>query len=233
MSSSFHITILTCFPQMFPGSLQYSIAGLALKHGLWSYDILNIKDFGITKHKNIDDTPYGGGNGMVMRPDVLGEALDHAIKNSGSSDIYYMSPRGSLLKQADLPAIVEKKNIIILCGRFEGVDERVIDEYNIQEISIGDYILSGGEPAAMILIDACVRLIPGVLSNPDTLFEESFSRFEVINGMLEYPLYTKPANWRNRLVPDVLLSGDHAKIRKWKIEESLKITKQRRPDLLV
>lgn len=224
----FHVTILSLFPEMFPGTLQYSLAGQGLTKGLWSYEVINIRDFGISKHKNVDDEPYGGGNGLVMRPDVIGEALDSILKEN-RADIYYMSPRGKPLNQRLVKQIVEKKNIIILCGRFEGIDERLIEEYNAIEISLGDFVLSGGEVAAMAMLDACIRLIPGVLANQDTLVEESFSDAD---GLLEYPLYTRPAKWRNRCVPEVLLSGNHQKIREWRHEQSQKITEQRRPDLL-
>jgi tRNA (guanine37-N1)-methyltransferase len=231
--SIFHVAIITAFPQIFPGSLQYSIAGQALNNNIWSYDLINIRDFGTGRHKNIDDAPFGGGNGMVMRPDVLGQAIDYALEKTPGSDIYYMSPRGKSLKQADLLEIKDKNSIIILCGRFEGVDERVIDEYNIQEISIGDFVVSGGELPAMILLDGCIRLLPGVLQNQDTLAEEYFNYYDNIGTLLEYPLYTRPSFWKDRSVPDVLLSGDHGKIRDWRLEEAKKITLKRRPDLLL
>lgn len=224
----FHATILSLFPEMFPGTLQYSLAGQALAKGLWSYDTINIRDFGISKHRNVDDEPYGGGNGLVMRPDVVGRALDSAIKKN-KADIYYMSPRGKPLTQGLVRQIAEKGSIIILCGRFEGIDERLIEEYNATEISLGDFVLSGGEIAAMAVLDACIRLIPGVLANQSTLVEESFS---CIDGLLEYPLYTRPAQWNDRLVPEVLLSGNHQKIKEWRAEQSQKITAERRPDLL-
>ncbi len=229
---NFHATILTIFPEMFPGPLGFSLAGKGLKKNLWSLDVINIRDFGRTKHKNVDDEAYGGGNGLIMRPDVLGSALDKALDTHPGSIIYYPSPRGVPLTQDLSKQIALEKNVIILCGRFEGIDERVIDEYNVQQISVGDYVLSGGEVAAMTILDSVVRLLPGVLANQDTLKEESF---EVeIDGLklIEHPLYTKPSVWKRRKVPEVLLSGNHAEIEKWKRSESLTITKSRQEILL-
>ena len=228
----FHVTILTIFPEMFPGPLGLSLAGKALKSGCWSLDVINIRDFGRTKHKNVDDTAYGGGNGLIMRPDVLGSALDRALDLYPGAKIYYPSPRGEILTQTMSKKIALEQNIIILCGRFEGIDERVIDEYNVEQISVGDYILSGGEVATITILDSVIRLIPGVLANQDTLKEESFE--EEVDGLklIEHPLYTKPAEWRGRRIPEILLSGNHAKIKKWKKEESLKTTKARLEDLL-
>ena len=232
-SDNFHVTILTIFPEMFPSALGYSLAGQALKKNLWSYEIINIRDFGVTRHHNVDDEPYGGGNGLVMRADVLSGALDKALSKTPNADIYYMSPRGIPLKQSLVREIARSKNIIILCGRFEGIDERVIEEYNVTEISLGDFVLSGGEVAAVALLDACIRLIPGVLANQSTLIEESFSEIESNGLLLEYPLYTRPAIWRERCVPEVLLSGNHQDIKEWKKAEAVKITATRRPDLLL
>ena len=229
---NFHATILTIFPEMFPGPLGFSLAGKGLKKNLWSLDVINIRDFGRTKHKNVDDEAYGGGNGLIMRPDVLGFALDKALDIHPGATVYYPSPRGRPLTQDLSKQIAFEKNVIILCGRFEGIDERVIDEYNVQQISVGDYILSGGEVAAMTILDSVVRLLPGVLANQDTLKEESF---EVeINGLklIEHPLYTKPSVWKRRKVPEVLLSGNHVEIEKWKRNESLTITKVRQKVLL-
>jgi tRNA (guanine37-N1)-methyltransferase len=230
--SAFHVTILTIFPEMFPGSLGYSLAGRALAKNIWSYSIINIRDFGITKHKNVDDEACGGGNGLIMRPDVLGAALDKALELNPGSKIYYLSPRGKPVNQGDIKRISTEKNIIILCGRFEGIDERIIDEYNAQQISVGDYILSGGEVAALTVLDSVIRLLPGVLANSETLKEESFEKNDEGNMLLEYPLYTKPAIWRGRKVPEVLLSGNARAIQQWKKEQSLKVTKELRPDLL-
>ncbi len=229
-SDIFHVSLLSIFPEMFPGTLQYSLAGQALESNIWSYSTINIRDFGRTKHQNVDDEPYGGGNGLVMRPDVLGEALDFALNSSPLAKIYYMSPRGKPITQKLCKEISQAKDIIIVCGRFEGIDERVIQEYNATEISLGDFVLSGGEIAAIALLDACIRLLPGVLVNQSTLADESFAGDEEL--LLEYPLYTRPSNWRGRLVPEVLLSGNHAKIEKWQKAESIRITKERRPDLL-
>ena len=230
--TNFHATILTIFPEMFPGPLGHSLAGKALKEKKWSLETINIRDFGRTKHKNIDDQACGGGNGLIMRPDVLGPALDKALDINKNAKIYYPSPRGLALNQNLSKQIAHEENIIILCGRFEGIDERIIDEYNIQQISVGEYVLSGGEVAAMTILDSVVRLLPGVLANQKTLKEESF---EIeIDGikLIEHPLYTKPAIWRGRAVPEVLLSGDHAKIAEWKKKESLRITKARLNNLL-
>jgi tRNA (guanine37-N1)-methyltransferase len=227
----FSATILSIFPEMFPGTLGYSLAGQALRAGICSLNVIDIKKFGRTKHFNVDDEQYGGGSGLVMRPDVLGAAIDKAINISGSKKIYYLSPRGKPFTQRLAEEIVQQKNIIILCGRFEGIDERIIDEYNAEEISMGDFVLSGGEPAAIMLLDACIRLVPGVLANKETLLEESFCSEGALNGLLEYPLYTRPAEWKGKKVPDILVSGDHAKIEKWRIEQAKEITKSRRPDL--
>jgi len=231
MPYNFAATILSIFPEMFPGPLGYSIAGQALKSGVWSLNVIDIKKFGRTKHFNVDDEQYGGGNSLVMRPDVLGGAIDEAIATAGSKTIYYLSPRGKPFTQRVAYDMVQEKNIIILCGRFEGIDERIIDEYNAVEISMGDFILSGGEPAAIALLDACVRLVPGVLTNQNTLLEESFCDGGPLKGLLEYPLYTRPPKWKNRSVPEILLSGDHAKIRKWRLNHAEAVTKLKRPDL--
>lgn len=232
-SNIFHATILSIFPEMFPGCLQYSLAGQALEKKLWSYNVINIRDFGRTKHKNVDDSPYGGGNGLVMRPDVLSESIDYALSLTPNAEIYYMSPRGKLLNQRLVQDITRSSEIIILCGRFEGIDERVIEEYNVSEISLGDFILSGGEVAAIALLDSCIRMLPGVLSNQSTLEEESFSdRYGDGGLLLEYPLYTRPAIWRERAVPDVLLSGNHKVIEEWKMQQSINITAKKRPDLM-
>lgn len=248
--SLLHATILTIFPEMFPGSLQYSLAGQALQKNIWSYEVINIRDFGLTKHKNVDDEPYGGGSGLIMRADVLGAALDHALLANPGSRIFYPSPRGQVLTQKFAREIIKAEiieteilasaisdkainnNIIILCGRFEGIDERIIEEYNITEISIGDYILSGGEVAALTILDCLIRLLPNVLVNNATLQSESFEEQGEFAGLLECPLYTRPAKWRERQVPDILLSGHHKMIQNWKIQQSVAITKQRRPDLL-
>ncbi|MCP5369087.1 MAG: tRNA (guanosine(37)-N1)-methyltransferase TrmD [Rickettsiaceae bacterium] len=223
----FKVTCLTIFPEMLPGPLGYSLAGKALKNGIWNLEIVNIRDFGITRHQNVDDIAYGGGHGLIMRPDVLGNALDHTIKLNPDAKIYYPSPRGKLFDQANAKALSKQNNIIIICGRFEGIDERIIEEYNVEQISVGNYVLSGGEVATITILDSVIRLLPGVLSNQETLFEESFEK--TIDGLnlLEHPLYTKPAMWRGRKVPEVLLSGNHQLIEDWKMEKSIEITKLR------
>ncbi len=231
MASNFHATILTLFPEIFPGSLGLSLAGKALRGNIWSYDTINIRDFGVGKHKKVDNLPCGGGNGLVMRPDVAGSALDYAIKRRPNSHVYYPSPRGIPFNQQLAREILTKKEIIILCGRFEGIDERVIEEYNATEISVGDYILSGGEIAALAVLDCIIRLIPGVLVNSETLKEESFEVREN-EILLEHPLYTKPIKWRKREVPEILLSGNHREIDKWKKKQAIEITERVRPDLL-
>jgi tRNA (guanine37-N1)-methyltransferase len=229
--TNFHATILTIFPDMFPGALCMSLAGKALRNKIWSFDTINIRDFGLTKHKNVDDTAYGGGNGLIMRPDVLSAAIEYSFTKNVTKKIYYPSPRGKPYNQEVAQQILTEKNIIILCGRFEGIDERIIEEYNPELISIGDFILSGGEIAAYTILDSVIRLIPGVLDNPDTIKEESFEEHGE-GKLLEYPLYTKPNIWRDKKVPEILLSGHHDKIAKWKKEQSLRLTRLYRPDLL-
>ena len=219
-----NVTVLTIFPEVFPGFLGYSLTGRALEKGLWSLKAVNIRDYAFDKHGSVDDTPCGGGAGMIMRPDVLGEAIEH---NHKKGKIIYMSPKGKPLTQKKVHELSKEENITILCGRFEGIDERVIEEYDIEEISIGDYILTGGEQAAMILLDAVVRLLDGVLGNAESIQNESFE-----NSLLEYPQYTRPIEWKGRKVPEILLSGHHENIAKWQIEQAKKITKERRPDLL-
>lgn len=229
--SLLHASILTIFPEMFPGPLQYSLAGQALKKGIWSYDLINIRNFGLTKHHKVDDEPYGGGSGLIMRPDVIGNCIEHVL-GSQKTKIYYPSPRGELFTQVKAHEIIKEQQIIILCGRFEGIDERIFEEYNIIEISIGDYILSGGELAALTILDCLIRLLPNVLVNKDTLQSESFEQDGEFAGLLEAPLYTRPVEWKEKKVPSVLLSGNHQLIKHWKKQQSLEITKKRRPDLL-
>ncbi len=221
---SFHINLLTLFPDMFPGYLGQSLAGRALERGDWSLKTVQIRDFGEGKHQTVDDTPFGGGAGMVMRADVIEKAL-LSVQNPGRK--IYMSPRGKVLDQALVKELAATPALTILCGRYEGVDQRVLDAHGFEEISIGDYVLSGGEVAALTMMDACIRLLPGVMGNETTPDEESFS-----NGLLEYPHYTRPAMWNGMSVPEILTSGNHAEIAKWKHARSLEITKTRRPDLL-
>jgi tRNA (guanine37-N1)-methyltransferase len=232
--SNFHATILTLFPEMFPGPLGYSLAGKALHSGLWSYEIINIRDFGIGRHKQVDDEPYGGGDGLVMRADVISSAVEEALSRRPESKIYYMSPRGSPLEQSKLQEMVtaNSREIIIICGRYAGIDERVIHHYNISQISLGDYILSGGEIAAMALIDGCVRLLEGVVSTSESVYEDSFTYAKNNDiGLLEYPQYSRPGVWNGYEVPELLLSGDHKAIENWRLEKAEQITKETRPDI--
>ncbi len=226
----FSTIVLTLFPEMFPGPLGHSLAGTALKKGLWNLKTLQIRDYATDKHKTVDDTPYGGGSGMVMRPDILDTAITDAKSQMPDAQLIYFTPRGAPLTQK-LVQDLSQKNLILLCGRFEGVDERVLEIHKPLEISIGDYVLSGGEIAAFVLLDACVRLLPGVMGSKDSLSEESFSENNDFAGLLEYPHYTKPPIWNGNAVPDVLLSGNHANIKKWRLLQSENLTKALRPDL--
>lgn len=215
-------TVHTLFPAMFPGPLGQSLAGRALEAGLWTLDVLDIREAGTGRHRMVDDTPFGGGAGMVMRPDVL----DTAIGPEDGRPIFYLSPRGEPLAQNRVRALAAGPGVRLVCGRYEGVDQRVLDARAMEEISVGDYVLSGGELPALVLLDACVRLLPGVMGTEASAAEESFSA-----GLLEYPHYTRPSVWRGNAVPDVLLSGHHAAIAAWRREQSEQITKARRPDL--
>ena len=220
--------IITLFPGAFPGVLGESLTGRALKDRLWQLETIDLRPFGIGKHRNVDDTPAGGGAGMVLRADVVGPAIEEAQKGvTGNWPIVYLSPRGKPFTQAVAREWSAADGVTLLCGRFEGVDERVLEHYNVQEISLGDFVLTGGEIAAQAMIDATVRLIPGVLGNEASTEEESHS-----NGLLEHPQYTKPAEWLGRPIPDVLMSGNHGKIEEWRREMSEKITQERRPDML-
>ncbi|PZQ43803.1 MAG: tRNA (guanosine(37)-N1)-methyltransferase TrmD [Micavibrio aeruginosavorus] len=227
-----HVNLLTLFPEMFPGFLGHSLAGRALERGDWSFNAVQIRDFATDKHQTVDDTPFGGGAGMVMRADVIERAL-LSLPNTGRK--IYMSPRGKVLNQALAKELSAESNLTILCGRYEGVDQRVLDAHGFEEISIGDYVLSGGEVAALTMMDACIRLLPGVMGNEDTPDNESFG--SATGGLLEYPHYTRPADWTDaagtiHTVPDVLKSGNHAAIDKWRAAQSLEITQKSRPDLL-
>ena len=218
--------VVTLFPEAFPGILGLSLTGRALAQGLWNLRTLPLRDFGIGRHRNVDDTPAGGGAGMVIRADVM----DAALRDAGDSlPVIYMSPRGRPLTQARARALADGPGVTLICGRFEGVDQRVLDAHHVEEISIGDYVLTGGEIAAQVLIDATVRLIPRVLGNQDSLAEESFSIGN--RGLLEAPQFTKPAQWEGREIPEVLLSGNHAAIHRWRASEAERLTKERRPDL--
>lgn len=225
---TWHVNLLTLFPEMFPGSLGYSLSGKALEKGLWSYKTIQIRDFAADIHKTVDDTPFGGGAGMVMRADIIEKAL-LSLPETGKR--IYMSPRGKPLTQAKAQDLSKTPILTILCGRYEGVDQRVLDSYGFEEISVGDYVLSGGEPAALTLMDACIRLLPEVMGNAETTQEESFG-----NGLLEYPHYTRPADWtdaygKTHAVPEVLTSGHHAHVKAWRLENAEEITRQNRPDL--
>jgi len=223
----FKASIFTLYPDFFPGPLGQSLSGDALNKGLWSLTTHNIRDHGLGRHKAVDDTPAGGGVGMVIRADVLAASLDEHLAKDDPRPRLLMSPRGKPLTQARVRELATGPGVAIVCGRFEGVDERVIEARGLEEVSIGDYVLSGGEVAAMVLLDACVRLIPGVMGKLESGSEESFE-----SGLLEYPHYTRPRDFEGRAIPDVLLSGDHAKIEKWRHEQARAITRARRPDLL-
>jgi tRNA (guanine37-N1)-methyltransferase len=223
----FSATVLTLFPEMFPGPLGLSLAGDALMRGLWALEAKNIRDHGLGRHRAVDDTPAGGGAGMVLRADVLAAALDAVAPPDDLRPRLLLSPRGAPLTQARVRALSGGPGVLLVCGRFEGVDERVIAGRALEEVSIGDYVLSGGELAALVLLDACVRLIPGVMGKDASGAEESFE-----NGLLEYPHFTRPRDWEGRPIPDVLLSGDHGKIAAWRREEALRLTRARRADLL-
>jgi tRNA (guanine37-N1)-methyltransferase len=223
---SFRATVLTLYPEMFPGSLGHSLAGRALGAGAWALEMVQIRDFATDRHRTVDDTPAGGGAGMVMRADVLASAIDHAAPQGDPRPKLLMSPRGKPLTQGFVRELAAGPGAVILCGRFEGVDQRLIEARALQEVSIGDYVLSGGEPAALVLLDAVVRLLPGVMGNDASGEEESFE-----NGLLEHPHYTRPQLFEGRAIPEVLTSGNHAKIAAWRRDEAEKLTAARRPDL--
>jgi tRNA (guanine37-N1)-methyltransferase len=222
--------VLTLFPDMFPGALGLSLAGQGLKDGLWTLETVDIRDFASDKHRSVDDAPFGGGPGMVLRADVVSDAIDAAKaldKAAGrESALIYLTPRGRPLDQARVRQLAAGPGVTLLCGRFEGLDERVCQAHAVEEISLGDYVLSGGEVAAITVLDACVRLLPGIIGAPDSLAEESFEK-----GLLEYPQYTRPREWKGRKVPDVLVSGHHEKVRDWRRQQAEAITRERRPDL--
>jgi len=216
-------TVLTLFPEMFPGPLGHSLAGRALARGEWSLEARDIRAHATDRHRSVDDTPFGGGAGMVMRPDVVDAALT-AVADERPAIV--LTPRGAPLTQAAVAGLAAGPGVVLLCGRFEGIDQRVIEARGLREISVGDYVLSGGEPAAMVLLDACVRLLPGVMGAAESAEQESFAE-----GLLEHPHYTRPAEWQGRRVPDVLLSGHHAAVADWRRAEAERITRERRPDL--
>ena len=226
-SAPWQAVVLTLFPEMFPGPLGMSLAGRALESGLWSLRARDIRASATDKHKTVDDSSFGGGTGLVMRPDVVDAAIAAAQEVAGETlPLIYLTPRGKPLTQARVHALAAGPGAVILCGRYEGIDQRVIEQRGIEEVSLGDFVLSGGEPAAIVLIDACVRLLPGVIGDAEALSEESFER-----GLLEYPHFTRPAEWRGLKVPEVLLSGHHEKIQAWRLAEAERTTRERRPDL--
>ena len=223
---SFRASVLTLYPEMFPGPLGLSLAGRALEAGTWSLDPVQIRDFASDKHRTVDDTPAGGGAGMVMRADILAKAIDHAAPPGDLRPRLLMSPRGRPLTQAKVREMAAGPGVLIVCGRFEGVDQRVIEARALEEISVGDYILSGGEPAALVLLDAVVRLLPGVMGNEQSGDHESFE-----DGLLEHPHFTRPQEFEGRPIPEILISGNHAKVAAWRHEEAERLTLERRPDL--
>ncbi len=216
--------VFTLYPEIFPGPLNKGLYGKALEKKLWNLEVVNIRDSAEDKHKTVDDTPFGGGSGMLLKPDILGKSIDKNIKKG--ERIFYLSPKGKKFDQKIAKDLSKEKTVNLVCGHFEGVDQRILDTRNIEEISIGDYILSGGESASFVVIDSVIRLLPGVLGNNMSKDEETFE-----NGLLEYPQYTKPQIWEKKSVPEVLLSGDHAKIKDWRLSQSKDITRRRRPDL--
>ena len=220
-------TVLTLFSEMFPGPLGHSLAGKALASDIWRLTAVDIRRYAIDRHQTVDDAPFGGGAGMVMRPYIVARAIDSVVSDGAAGPLLYLSPRGRRIDQALARELAEGSGVVCLCGRFEGVDQRVIEGRGLLEVSLGDFVLSGGEIAAMALIDACVRLLPGVIGDAASLAEESFS-----DGLLEYPHYTRPADWEGQQVPDVLLSGHHSRIREWRHAMAVETTRRRRPDLL-
>jgi tRNA (guanine37-N1)-methyltransferase len=223
---SFAATILTLYPEMFPGPLGVSLAGRALNEARWTCDPVNIRDFATDRHRSVDDTPAGGGAGMVLRADVVAAAVDHALAKRPDSPVVALTPRGAPLTQAKVRDLAAGPGVTLLCGRFEGFDERLFDARPIEQVSIGDYILSGGEMGALVLLDACIRLLPGVMGAPSSGDDESFE-----TGLLEYPHYTRPPMWEGRTIPEVLRSGDHARIAAWRKQQAETDTRLRRPDL--
>ena len=220
----FQAQVFTLYPEFFPGPLAKGLYGKALSNKLWNLNVVNIRDAATDKHKTVDDTPYGGGTGMLLKPDILAKSIDQRVKKD--ERIFYLSPRGKKFDQKFARDLSKEKSISLICGHFEGVDERILDTRNIEEISIGDYVLSGGETAALVVLDSILRLLPGVLGNEKSAIDETFE-----NGLLEYPQYTKPQIWEKKSVPEVLLSGDHAKIKDWRLSQSKDITRRQRPDL--
>ncbi len=220
----FIVQIFSLYPEYFPGPFKNGLYGKAMEKNIWKLETVNIREYASDKHKTVDDTPYGGGSGMLLKPDVIAKSIDKNIKKD--EKIFYLSPKGKVFNQELAKKISKEKKINIICGHFEGIDERVLENRKVEEISLGDFVLSGGETAAYVFLDAILRLIPGVIGNENSKNEESFE-----NGLLEYPQYTKPQIWEEKSVPNVLLSGDHAKIKDWRLSQSEAITRVRRPDL--
>ena len=225
--TAWRATVLTLFPEVFPGPLGASLAGRGLRDGLWRLDALDIRAFGIGRHRSVDDTPFGGGAGMVLRPDVVDAACGAALAEAPDRPLVALTPRGEPLTQSAVRGLAAGPGVVLLCGRYEGVDQRVVEARGMREISVGDYVLSGGETAAMVLLDACVRLLPGVMGAAESAVEESFAA----GGLLEHPHYTRPAEWNGLRVPEVLLSGHHADVARWRRAEAERATRERRPDL--
>ena len=225
-SSPWQAVVLTSFPEMFPGPLGFSLAGQGLRDKLWAIESINIRDFTVGKYNSIDDATFGGGPGMVMRPDVVDGAIKYSEKYFSSLPLLYLTPRGKRINQKKITELSNGPGVRIICGRYEGLDQRIIDVHNVEEINIADLILSGGEPAAIILLDACIRLLRGIIGNIESLDNESFK-----NDLLEYPHYTRPQGWKGHKVPEILLSGNHEKINQWRLKQSRLVTKERRPDL--
>lgn len=229
MTAPWQAWLLTLYPDMFPGPLAHSLAGRARERGLWDLETVQIRDYAEDRHASVDDTPFGGGAGMVIRPDVLGRAIDATRAQSPiaeSAPLVYLSPRGRPFTQEMAREFAACEGLVMICGRFEGVDQRVLDARDVREVSIGDFVLSGGEPAALVVLDTVLRLLPGVMGNPEALREESFAQ-----GLLEYPQFTRPQAWEGRSVPEVLLSGHHKRIATWRRERAEELTKERRPDM--
>ncbi len=226
MTRPWTATVLTIFPEMFPGPLGLSLAGKALERELWRLDAVGLRSFTSDRHQTVDDTPFGGGAGMVMRPDIVARAVDHVVEQGAPGPLVYLSPRGVPLRQAMVKELAGGPGVVILCGRYEGIDERLIEARALEEVSIGDFVLSGGEIGAFAVLDACIRLLPGVMGKEASGAEESFSA-----GLLEYPQYTRPALFEGRAIPEVLTSGDHAKVAAWRHAEAERLTRERRPDL--
>ena len=222
----FQVKIFTLYPDLFPGLLDTGIYKKAKENKIWDLEVINIRDYAVDKHGTVDSSPFGGGSGMLLRPDVVASAIDKNTDNKLKEEIIYLSPKGIKFDQLLARKLSERKKVNILCGHFEGIDQRVLENRNIKEISVGDFILSGGETASMVFLDSIIRLLPGVLGNKMSIEDESFE-----NGLLEYPQYTKPQKWEEKAAPEVLLSGDHAKIKDWRLSQSKDITRRQRPDL--